>query len=72
MSEHYTATIKITKTKTTLAPPASFNTRDQPRSEGSRDVREVANLTIRADSIEALTKKAASHLDLVEDIAHGD
>lgn len=68
MSKHYTAVIKITSTETSTPPPASFNARnDPPRSEGSREVREVATVTIRADSIEALITKATAHLTLVED-----
>lgn len=68
MSDHYTAVIKITKTSISTPEPPSFSTRDSPpKSDGTREVTEVANLAIRADSIEALTAKATAHLQLVED-----
>lgn len=68
MSEHYTAVIKITKTSTsTPEPPAFSNRNDPPKSDGTREVTEVASLAIRADTIDELTAKATAHLQLVED-----
>lgn len=70
MSDHYTAVIKISKTE--ISTP-SDRTESYPRnatpkkSDGNRDVQEVASLVIRADSIEALVEKATAHLNLVEE-----
>lgn len=65
MSEHYTATIKITKTdRVTESYPRNA---EKAKNEGTREVQEVASLVIRADSIDELTAKATAHLQLVED-----
>lgn len=70
MSEHYTATVKITKTEISTpdqSPSGSWSAQEKVKSEGTREVQEVANFVIRADSIESLTEKATAHLQLVED-----
>lgn len=68
MSDHYTAVIKITKTSTSTPEAPGFSVRgESPKSDGTREVTEVATLAIRADSIESLTEKATAHLQLVED-----
>lgn len=68
MSDHYTAVIKITKTSTSTPEPPAFAVRgDSPKSDGTREVTEVATLAIRADTIDELTAKATAHLQLVED-----
>lgn len=68
MSDHYTAVIKITKTTTSTPEAPAFSTRgESPKSDGTREVTEVATLAIRADSIDELTAKATAHLQLVED-----
>ena len=67
MSDHYTAIIKITKTSISTPAAATFSQQVKDRSEGTREVTEVVNLAIRADSIDALKEKATAHLHLVED-----
>jgi hypothetical protein len=67
MSKHYTAVIKISKTEHSTPEGRLPGRVEPPKSDGTREVTEVATVTIRADSIEALITKATAHLTLVED-----
>lgn len=67
---HYTAVIKISQSHTT-GPNRPSNTLS-PRPPEERKVTEIANIVIRADSIDSLITKATAHLNLVEDFEDGN
>lgn len=56
--DHYTAHVEVTRTVTKTGLGGS----------PSRTVMQIANVTLRADSIEKLIAKAGAHLQLVEDV----
>ncbi|MEO2133361.1 hypothetical protein [Microbacterium sp.] len=62
-SSSFTAHIRIAKT--TTAPATSGDRYGQNARPASRDVEEVADFTIRGDSVAAVTAKAAAHLQLL-------
>lgn len=56
MANHFTATIKVMEVE-------AVGTLSTPK----RDVTEVANLTLRADTLEKLRNKLAAHVALIEE-----
>ena len=68
---HYTAVIKISQSSTPSSGSHPGSTR-LVQSPKERQVTEIANIVIRADSIALLIAKATAHLDLVEDFKDGN
>ena len=68
MSDHYTAQIKITKTKKPDASPVTrgtpYGNNDAPKE---REVTEVASIIVRAKTLSSLVSKAKRHLEITEE-----
>ena len=73
MSPHFTATVDITKTTppgSPASPTATYRHADRlapakVASAESREVEQLARLTIRASSLEGLREKLAGHVALI-------
>lgn len=62
---HYTAIIQVNRTEVTTEPTPGRTIPTQVTRK--KNVREVAKIVIRADSMEALTQKVNAHISLLED-----
>jgi hypothetical protein len=67
MSRHYTAIIRVMGVDSPPPVTPTSYPKQADRSDKQKDAREVASITIRADSIKSLITKAQQHLELVED-----
>lgn len=68
--QHFTAVLEITQTERPPAPTPTTgyrNDREPAPTLPPREVRDVARIVVRADTLEALAAKLTAHVALVAD-----
>jgi hypothetical protein len=63
---HYTATVEVRETIPARSTSTTGGYRQPTETKTEREVRDVARVVVRADSIERLREKLAAHVALID------
>lgn len=68
MSGHYTATVEVRETIASrdTSTVGGYGATHRTETKTEREVRDVARVVVRADSIERLREKLAAHVALID------